>query len=120
MGVTDKAQKEINEQLAKIMRATAIKTFNKIVQAAPVDTGRFRQNWAATVNTPDFSVVTKDSSIRQQIGITKITDVLYLTNNLPYAQKLEEGSSQQRPSGWVRTIVLDAQKDLNEAARGTK
>ena len=114
-----KAQKELDAKLNKIMRATAIKTFNRIVVESPVDTGRFRHNWIASVNTPNITVTnnTSDDNIAAKLNSGKITDILYLTNNLPYAARIEEGWSQQAPSGWVRTAVQDAQKTLDRVVK---
>ena len=36
-------------------------------------------------------------------------DVIYLTNNLPYAVPLEEGYSKQAPAGMVALTVQDFQ-----------
>jgi len=40
--------------------------------------------------------------------------VIYLTNNLPYAQRLEEGYSQQAPAGMVALTIQEFQAIANE------
>jgi hypothetical protein len=41
--------------------------------------------------------------------------VLYLANNLPYAQRLEEGWSGQQPQGIVSRTAVEFQMIVNEA-----
>lgn len=83
------------------------------VLGTPVDTGRARGNWQASVNN-SIDSATNDTD---KIGLTTITaaknavseapgEVFYITNNLPYIYRLEfEGWSKQAPSGWVRTAI---------------
>ena len=87
--------------------------------------GRFRANWQASINTPSSSQF-DDIDPSGQVSIDRIRNVattansaagqtFYIMNNLPYAQRLENGWSQQAPSGMVgitvvrwRGILLDA------------
>ncbi len=119
--VIDKAQKELNKKLNLVLRGAAITTFNSIIKQSPVDTGRFRGNWQATINTPASGTIgvvgVKTSDVdhpEQKLSGSELKDSLYLTNNLPYAEPLENGHSQQRPAGWVRTTVLSAQSELDK------
>ena len=46
-------------------------------------------------------------------------DSFYLTNNSPYAERIEyEGHSTQAPDGMVRINAIKFQQTLNEVARG--
>jgi len=107
----------------KTIRAVALQTFSNIIQASPVDTGRFRANWQATINAPASNTLNTTQSTVANISVTKATQqykidkVLFLTNNLDYAERLEYGYSQQAPSGWVRTNVINAQKALDKFAK---
>ena len=112
----------------KVMRQVSIKLFSAIIKASPVDTGRFRMNWMASGGTP-ASVVTDatDKSGNTATGnatsfILKAADwrEFTLTNNLPYAQRLEYGWSQQAPAGMVRTNVSRFQQLINEEANKVK
>ncbi len=121
------------------VRGTSIKLFSAIVQSSPVDEGRFRANWFATGQLPSTKVTTSiDKSGSSTINainskITSITDwsVFTLTNNLPYANKIEFGGygdgpkttggfSKQAPQGVVRMNIMrfnglleaEARKDL--------
>ena len=80
----------------------------------PVDTGRARGNWHCTVGTPfagqDATGI--DGSIQAAIP-RRAGSVVYLTNNVPYIQKLEYGGSQQAPAGMVRVSVALFEGVLN-------
>ncbi|HAK5720201.1 TPA: HK97 gp10 family phage protein [Salmonella enterica] len=112
----------------KVMRQVSIKLFSAIIKASPVDTGRFRMNWTASGSTPaDGTTDATDKSGNTATG--KVTSFVLnaadwrtftLTNNLPYAQRLEYGWSQQAPQGFVRVNVSRFQQLLNEEASKVK
>ena len=131
----DDLRKATENKMAKAVRAGAIVCFQNIIIGSPVDTGRFRVNWQVSINTPKSSVLNpgetrKDAQgkpIKNQftgtadvIGGTNgytLKDAMYLTNNLPYAQRLADGYSAQRGSGWIDVEVQNAEKAV-EAALG--
>jgi hypothetical protein len=112
----------------KVMRQVSIKLFSAIIKASPVDTGRFRMNWMASGGTPAYGVTdATDKSGATATGnatgfVLKAADwrEFTLTNNLPYAQRLEYGWSQQAPAGVVRTNVSRFQQLINEEANKVK
>ena len=65
----------------------------------PVDTGRLRGNWQATINNPaNASLIKTDKSggrtrskVKSTIKKIKIGDTYYFINNLVYAQVVEYG-----------------------------
>lgn len=88
--------------------------------------GRFRGNWQATFNTPaqgetgridKFGVETlnRGAGILAQFYASQ-DNVIYFTNNVPYAVRLEFGYSSQAPNGMVRITAQEFQKLFNEAA----
>lgn len=68
-----------------------------VVSASPVDTGAFRANHRVSVNSEDNSVGEANNS--GAIKSAKFGDVIYIQNNLPYAERLENGWSGQAPVG---------------------
>ena len=112
----------------KVMRQVSIKLFSAIIKASPVDTGRFRMNWMASGGTPASGITdATDKSGTTATGnatsfVLKSADwrEFTLTNNLPYAQRLEYGWSQQAPQGFVRVNVQRFNKLLEEEARKYK
>lgn len=112
----------------KVMRQVSIKLFSAIIKASPVDTGRFRMNWMASGGTPATGTTdATDKSGNIATGnaksfVLKAADwhEFTLANNLPYAQRLEYGWSQQAPAGMVRTNVSRFQQLINEEANKVK
>lgn len=90
--------------------------------------GRFRGNWQIGFdNAPEGETGRVDPSGRltQSIGVAVMSQfraannsVIYFTNNVPYAVRLEFGYSSQAPRGMVRITAQEFQKLFNEAARG--
>ena len=102
---------------------------NGIVLKTPVDTGRARANWFASLDVPNGTVTTKtdasgSNAINEARSIAQQAAgrVFYLSNNLPYIRHLEyglygnpsgsangpktiSGFSKQAPAGMVRTTV---------------
>ena len=97
----------IEEDVGLKIRYIAIQILTAIDIAAPVDTGRFRNNNLVALQHPDFGIsdnVDPNGTIAVQRGIGVISKaanygVIYIQNNLPYAEALENGHSQQAPTG---------------------
>ena len=97
----------IEEDVGLKIRYIAMQILTAIDIAAPVDTGRFRINNLVSLLHPDFGIsdnVDPNGTIAVQRGIGVISKaanygVIYIQNNLPYAEALENGHSQQAPTG---------------------
>ncbi len=105
--ISDKVDRVMNEAT----RATLFEVSTAIIKETPADTGRARGNWQASVGrgaTGEVSVGSVRSGEARAISNVDQTvsaavgDIYYLTNNLPYIERLEYGWSQQAPSGMVR------------------
>lgn len=107
-----------------VMRSVSLKLFSAIIKASPVDTGRFRGNWQTTGATPASGLIagvdpTGNKAVNS--AATFITnapgwDTFTVTNNLPYAERLEYGWSKQAPVGMVRVNIARFQQLINEEA----
>tara|TARA_R110001599_G_scaffold339851_1_gene559709 strand:- start:9868 stop:10260 length:393 start_codon:yes stop_codon:yes gene_type:complete len=103
-------------------KAITIKLFNSVILDTPVDTGRARGNWQCTQNSPapgetdrqDRSGSLAQNEVLEVILSSQTDSAVYLTNNLPYAQKLEFGYSGQAPEGMVRKNMARIQQILRE------
>ena len=102
----------VNGQIDVKIRKATIELFSSVVKGTPVDTGRARGNWQCTIGSPANNQV--EATDKSGAGV--ITDVVstvpaksgavvWLTNNVPYIQKLEYGSSKQAPAGMVRINI---------------
>ncbi len=95
--------------------------------------GRFRANWNLGIGSMDLSTTmatdrspkgdnggTTTAHIVSQIPAQAAGKVYYLSNSLPYAQRLEDGYSRQAPQGIVSRTAAEFQTDVNEAVAEAK
>lgn len=111
-------------------RAVAIKLFSAVINDTPVLTGRLRGNWQTSINSPvvatldniDLNGASTINAAEATIARSKMSDVLYLRNNLPYAYRIEyEGWSHTKaPQGMMRRNVVRFRRLLAEQARKNK
>ena len=88
-----------------------------IIMDTPVLSGRLRNNWFPSVNqgTNKTTKYTgeKGAAATSRVSAVKfkLGDTLYLTNNLPYAERIEfKGWSAKAPSGMVRKNLVRWEK----------
>jgi hypothetical protein len=104
-----------NQQMEQLLRVAVLETDSRLKQASPVDTGRFRVSWQVGENAAPggekpagtYSGIPRIERIGYQQE--KPGNVYSVHNNLPYAEKLANGSSRQAPAGWVQGIAKDIQ-----------
>ncbi len=111
---------EVRADLA--FRKMVLLVFSEIIIRSPVDTGRFRSNWFTTIRQPSKRVT--DAKRRDPLPPVKRAvegsnkfGRYFLTNNLPYAQALENGHSGQAPRGMVRIAMRKASSHLKQAVK---
>ncbi len=73
--------------------------------------GRFRANWNVAAGTPDRTTTDATQRARSDAEAQKalsleLGGVIYMTNSLPYAKRLEDGWSKQAPTGMVRKSAI--------------
>lgn len=110
------------EKVDKIRRASALELFMLVIYATPVDTGRLRGNWQTTLNSPASAALERagsDVSLAEAMAnLGALVDVVWFTNNLPYAERIEyDGWSGQAPEGMVRRHVSQWQKIVAAKAK---
>ena len=103
---------QVNQDI--VVRKITFELFSAVISKSPVDSGRFRGNWvvqsgssSATVDyakrDPSGAAATAQAAV--VTASVRAGDVVYMSNNLPYAQRLEYGYSKQAPGGMVRTSI---------------
>lgn len=117
-----------NGRVTLAIRQIALDMFTRVVLRSPVDTGRFRGNWQVAIGevpTGTLELDDKDGSAT----ISKITAatlglevgmVIYLVNNLPYGPRLEDGWSNQAPSGMVGITLEEFGASVTKAVSEAK
>lgn len=97
----------VEEALAQRVRVIALAMLNEIVLRSPVDTGRFRGNNIVSVGAPVYTSINsvdKNGNETIQRGLSVMSGLepftqVFIQNNLPYAESLENGHSKQAPDG---------------------
>ena len=104
--------KLLNEKSAGFMEDA----WEEVVRSTPVKSGYARANWFVSPKTPKLTPLSRNRNksygypSRQKnvnLGKRDYTSY-YLTNPAPYAQRLNEGYSQQAPSMFVQRAILRA------------
>lgn len=109
-----------------VVRTVTLNVGASLIQQSPVLTGRFRANWMIGLGSPD-ETTTEDTDanastgrIAQAVGTAKAGGIIYLTNSLPYANRLELGWSKQAPAGFVAATADTWRQYLNDAVYSVK
>ena len=104
----------------KETRITALKVLRGVVLSTPVDTGRAKGNWRVGVNvdpTEEINREDKAGAITISVGAGQIESAkgiglaeIFVSNNLPYIERLNDGYSAQAPAKFVEKAIAQAKK----------
>ncbi len=98
----------------------ALQGLSGVVRKTPVDTGRARGNWQVSTGSPASGDIDNEDSN----GNGTISDgngtivsappfgVVYIANNLPYIERLENGHSKQAPAGMLELTFQELQSQF--------
>ncbi len=99
------------------VRKICIELTTAVIVKTPRKTGRAQSNWFASVGMPENRTtdVIEGSAISVVARETKIADsaygnVYWLSNNLPYIERLEYGYSKQAPAGMARLSIEEVKR----------
>lgn len=114
--------RRVEVNTAKEKRKTAAVVQQIVTLGTPVKTGRARNNWdvglgepwRATTQEVDPSGAGAVARNNAKIATTKPGQDIYISNNLPYINRLNQGSSSQAPAGFVEeAVALGSQSIAN-------
>ncbi len=126
---------ETKRTMDDTFRGVILEMSVRFVMRSPVDTGRFRGNWqigegradTRTDSENDKQVLGSPPSAesyarwQDQMEGVRAGQIVYITNNLPYARRLEyEGWSKQAPGGMVRLAMMEYQQVIRKALEAAK
>lgn len=119
---------KVKDRADLVVRKVALDVGSRVVLRSPVDTGRFRANWqygVGQINTATLEAV--DKSGQSSIGriaagaaTARLGEVIYVSNSLPYALRLENGWSKQAPAGMVALTVAEFQAAVDRSVSAAK
>lgn len=107
--LNDAFEEVVEQEVLLITTKMALDALNRVVMRSPVDTGRFRANWNVAFGAQDTTITTQIDPSGQAtiargtavIGSYNSDKIIWLSNSLPYANRLENGWSKQAPQGMV-------------------
>ena len=111
----------IEQGSIEILRKVFLAVDVAVVMATPVDTGRARANWLPSLNAPRFDSI-EETDFERAMREARFTadsagrgSILFLSNNLPYIGRLNDGWSEQAPAGFVQIAVREASNAVRQA-----
>lgn len=115
---------DLPERADLVVRKTVLAVDQAVVLSTPVDRGRARSNWIGALDEASDTVVDayvegqdgSTSSANSQAALAQVEGVVsgydgdlhnevHVTNNLPYIEVLNDGSSSQAPADFVSEAV---------------
>lgn len=127
----ERKAKAIDEAASKTAVDTALAIVGDLAYKTPVDTSQALSNWIVTLDTPSGQQIkphypgsggsTYRASAAETINNAKAVlknkkpgQAIFITNNLPYIKRLNDGYSAQAPAGFVERAVLIGRKMLSK------
>lgn len=115
---------QYQEQKLKGVRIATLAAYSEILEGSPVDTGRFRSNWMISAGTRSTETIDgtaktfgaspdQDELKKGQDSVSALgnENMIYISNSLPYAKRLEEGHSAKN-QGFVARAERNLRKRL--------
>lgn len=118
----DEVMKALNGWISKLVTRINLDTVAILKQVTPVDTGWARANWVPSIGTEVTSTAGTRSAAEQgqlnlspqSLGEASLTGydlvmgTVFISNNVDYIEKLNDGSSRQAPRAFVQRAISDA------------
>lgn len=112
---------DFNEKVKSLgqiaVRKICLELTTSIIFKTPRKTGRAQSNWFASVGSPvnHTTEILEGSAISVVARESKMADsaygnVYWLSNNLPYIERLEYGYSKQAPAGMARISIEEVKR----------
>lgn len=98
---------EVEKKAEDDVKKMIMDTVQSLVVSSPVDTGAYRSSHIVSIGSGDFGVRGPEINAVQDAAIQavkfKLGNLVYIQNNKPYAERLENGWSDQAPQGIYST-----------------
>jgi len=113
----------LQNQFEKVVRKTVLDLFSNIVRRSPIDTGSYRASHGIANHEPagDEGIIKipkgGNPGSAQALALAKAqgwiwsvgSGTIFIFNNLPYAEPLENGHSGQAPQGIYRQAMTEVE-----------
>lgn len=123
----EKLATAIDEAASQTAVDSALAIVGDLAYKTPVDSSQALSNWIVTLDEPSRQKIlphypgeygsTKSASAAETLNNAKLVlrnkkpgQAIFITNNLPYIRRLNNGYSGQAPAGFVERAVLIGRK----------
>lgn len=114
----------LNGFTEKLVRRLTLNVTANLIEDTPVDTGWARANWVPSIGAPrrqtaGTRAAAEDGRIdlgpqtsgQLDVAAYKLGPAIFVSNNVPYIERLNSGSSRQAPAAFVQAAILRAIRD---------
>tara|TARA_R110002020_G_C15984047_1_gene748696 strand:- start:51 stop:449 length:399 start_codon:yes stop_codon:yes gene_type:complete len=107
---------DTDEKIERAIQRIAMECLIGVVRKTPVATGRLRNNWITSVDRMNSTTIQSADGAGQSISRGtpvvegfeyKKNKMIIIQNNLPYANRIENGHSKKAPQGMVAPTIND-------------
>lgn len=129
----------IENNSVKLVQRVAKRALRSLVEGTPVDEGEARSNWRVSLGNPTRNVIPAFSRgkhlgigeranaraaihagfnvinqlrVGAKFGTGQAGSALFITNAIPYLNRLRNGYSKQQPNDWVAEALLEARTEI--------
>lgn len=130
----------IENNSVNLVKKVSKAALRSLVFGTPVDTGKARSNWRVSLGNPtmvEIDAYSPGSKLgiseranaqaaisngirainKLRVGAKRGTgqagQAVFITNSVPYLNKLRRGSSKQQPNDWVTTALIEARAAIS-------
>ena len=118
-----------------VIKKVSLQVFTGVVKKTPVDKGRARASWVIGVERPTSSPpISKnktfspsEATAQASLELTKLSKVkpwstVFVSNSVPYIERLEDGYSEQArdPDGMVAVTLAEVERDIKRIGKEFK
>lgn len=113
---------KLDKEIGRALESVALAVVTDVGGDTPILTGQAQANWLTNIGSEfpyyiwneDDNRAVRDSIdwANKVLQKVKSTDVIHITNNLPYIVQLNRGTSRQAPALFVQSALLRASYSL--------
>lgn len=120
--INERAKQVLNSTERMVKKVTLL-IHGGLTSDTPIDTGWAASNWLLNIGGP----VTKPHGSREKVDYSKSqkganeilsyklsSGPIFLSNNVPYMESLNDGSSTQAPKGFIEATIQRSLKEISE------
>lgn len=123
--------KQVKVYKGVVEDVTTRRTIEVLVETTPVDTSKALSNWLVGRGRPRRSIIeahfpgkggntagqSRSKTIKEAAARIKgaVTRPIFVSNNVPYMDKLNAGSSQQAPANFIEMALLAARQAVRRS-----